>query len=205
MLSTSSYLNTKIDFLKGVGEKRAELLASELGVRSFFDLLNLFPFRYVDRTEFQLIKDINDDEYVQLKGKIVEKEKIQGRNKRYRLTALFQDSSGFVELIWFQSIKWINEYLREGEEYVVYGKVKVYRGKKSISHPEMELSKTGKSSNTLQPVYHSTEKLNSRSLDNKARRKLIQSILDQLKPSDLPENLSPELLGLLKFPSRFET
>jgi len=90
MISSSSYLKTKIDFLKGVGEKRADMLREELNIHTFFDLINQFPFRYVDRTEFHLIKDVSDGDVVQLRGRIMQKEKIKGRNRRFRLTALFK-------------------------------------------------------------------------------------------------------------------
>ena len=117
MITTSSYLKTKIDFLKGVGEKRAELLSDELQVKTYFDLINLFPFRYVDRTQFLTIRETQDSDTVQLKGTIIEKQKVKGRNNRYRLTALFKDSSGFIELIWFQSVKWIEESIKTGEAF----------------------------------------------------------------------------------------
>jgi len=139
MLSVSSYLNTKIEFLKGVGENRAVLLRSELNIHTFFDLLNHFPFRYVDRTQFHLIKNAKNGDTVQLRGRIIHKEKVKGHNRRYRLSALFQDSSGFIELIWFRSVKWIEESINEKEEYIAYGKISVYKGKKNMAHPELEL------------------------------------------------------------------
>ena len=205
MIATSSYLKTKIDFLKGVGEKRAELLREELGVRTFFDLINLFPFRYVDRTQFQIIKEAQDGDTVQLKGIIVEKEKVKGRNNRYRLTALFKDSSGFVELIWFQSVKWIEESIKPGEEYIVFGKVNNFKGKKSIPHPELELASKLSAPKALEPVYSSTEKLNAFSLDNRNRRKLVQSVLSKLSTNDLPENLSEKVISQLKLCTRHQS
>jgi ATP-dependent DNA helicase RecG len=205
MIATSSYLKTKIDFLKGVGEKRAELLREELGVRTFFDLINLFPFRYVDRTQFQIIKEAQDGDTVQLKGIIVEKEKVKGRNNRYRLTALFKDSSGFVELIWFQSVKWIEESIKPGEEYIVFGKVNNFKGKKSIPHPELELASKLSVPKALEPVYSSTEKLNAFSLDNRNRRKLVQSVLSKLSTNDLPENLSEKVISQLKLCTRHQS
>jgi len=205
MITTSSYLKTKIDFLKGVGEKRAELLSDELQVKTYFDLINLFPFRYVDRTQFLTIRETQDSDTVQLKGTIIEKQKVKGRNNRYRLTALFKDSSGFIELIWFQSVKWIEESIKTGEEYIVFGKVNVFKGKKSIPHPEIELVSNVAAPKALEPVYNSTEKLNAFSLDNRNRRKLVQSILSKLKTSDLPENLSEKVISQLKLCSRYES
>ncbi|MDG2448436.1 MAG: ATP-dependent DNA helicase RecG [Saprospiraceae bacterium] len=205
MISTSSYLKTKIDFLKGVGEKRAELLRDELGVKTFFDLINLYPFRYIDRTQFHNISTSQDGDTAQLKGTIVEKEKVKGRNNRYRLTALFKDSSGFVELIWFQSVKWLEESIKIGEEYIVFGKVNVFKGKKSIPHPELELASKMSAPKALEPVYSSTEKLNAFSLDNRNRRKLAQTVISKISQEDLPENLSEKVISQLKLCSRFQS
>ena len=204
MLSTSSYLNTKIEFLKGVGPVRAELLSEELGIRTILDLLNHFPFRYVDRTKFHLIKDAKDGDTVQLRGKIIEREKIKGRNRRYRLTALFKDSSGFLELTWFQGVKWIEEIIKEDVEYIAYGAVNIYKGKKTIAHPELEETSQSRSPQSLQPVYHSTEKLNARGLDSKGQRKLVKTALSGLSQKDLRENLSGQLIKLLKLCDRYQ-
>ena len=205
MLSTSSYLSTKIEFLKGVGDVRAQLLREELGIVTFLDLLNHFPFRYVDRTEIQLIKNAKDGDTVQLKGTIIEKEKIKGRNRRYRLTALFKDSSGLIEFTWFQGVKWVEESIKVNTEYIAFGKVNVYKGKKSIPHPELELASKIQAPKALQPVYPSSEKLTARGLDSKGLRRLTQTLLVQLKESDLPENLSGQLRSLLKFCSRYQS
>ena len=202
MISTSSYLKTKIEFLKGVGEKRAELLREELGVNTFFDLINLFPFRYVDRTQFHTIATAQDGDTVQLKGVLIEKQKVKGRNNRFRLTALLKDSSGFIELIWFRSVKWIEESLKTGEEYIIFGKVSVFKGKKSIPHPELELASKVNVPKALEPVYSSTEKLNAFSLDNRNRRKLVKTVLSKLTSEDLPENLSDQLISKLKLCTR---
>ena len=105
-------LDSEIAYVKGVGPKKAEVLASELKVHNIKDLLSIYPFRYVDKTEFQLVKDLRSDgDIAMLKGEIISFEKIRGKNKRVRLSALFKDASGFIELVWFQKVKIIEEFV----------------------------------------------------------------------------------------------
>ena len=113
-------LDTSLEYIKGIGPAKAELLKKELNVFRVRDLLTVYPFRYVDKTQFHLIKDaLVDGDTIQLKGRLVSLEKIKGKNNRFRLQGLFKDSSGFIELIWFQGAKWLANILKEGEEYVV--------------------------------------------------------------------------------------
>ncbi len=204
---SSSYLDTDIEFLKGIGPKKGEVLRNEIKVQTPRDLLYIYPFRYIDKTNFQSTKDARaDGDVVLLKGKIVSIEKISGRNNRPRLTALLKDSEGFIELVWFQSLKIIEEILRENVEYIVYGRVNNFNGKKSIPHPEMEEFQTDiEMHKTLDPVYSSTEKLDRVGIDGKMRRRLIKFILEKLTPTDIPENLPDYIIEKLHFPSRYET
>ena len=134
-----SFLIQDIEFLKGVGPVRGEALRSELGVKCPMDLLQQYPFRYIDKTKVQLINELKADGDIALvKGQLITLEKIKGKNNRHRLSALIKDSSGFLELVWFQKIKMLEEILKEGKEYIIYGKVNVFGGKASIAHPEME-------------------------------------------------------------------
>jgi len=201
-------LDIGIEYVKGIGPAKAELLQKEMKIFRVRDLMFNYPFRYVDKTQFHLIKDLRTDgDTVQLKGKLVSIEKIKGKNNRMRLQAMFKDSSGFIELIWFQGVKWLSSSLKEGEEYIVFGKVTIYKGKKNMAHPEMEAVKDRNSEDlnaTFDPVYHSTEKLDIRGLDSKGRKKIIKGILAKLKESDLPENLPLYLKDKLKLCSRFE-
>ena len=120
-------LDTSIEFLKGVGPVRAEILRSELGIFTFNHLLHHFPFRYVDKSKFYKISEINSDSlYVQLKGKIIHFQKV-GKLRSERLVAILQDESGEIELVWFKGIKWVLEKLRLNEEYVVFGKPSVFK------------------------------------------------------------------------------
>ncbi len=202
-----SILNTDIEFLKGVGPNKGKLLRKELQVNTYWDLLTIFPFRHIDKTQFQHIKDIRSSgDIVMLKGQIVSKERIKGKNRRQRLSALFKDGSGFIELVWFQRIKLIEEFISPHKTYTVYGKVSVYGGKKTISHPEFEeYDESKKFQIVFDPVYHSTEKLDKGGLDSKARRKLIKKILEQVSPEAIHENLSDHILSQLRLPSRYDT
>jgi ATP-dependent DNA helicase RecG len=176
----SDFLNTPIEFLKGVGPQRAELLKKELGIFNFNDLLEYFPFRYVDRSTYNTVNELFQLEgHAQLKGQITEiKEISTGRTKR--LSAKFQDSTGTIDLIWFQGIKWIKPILKTGIIYQVYGKAKLFGTSFSIPHPEIqELDKTDPLKG-LKAVYRSTEKLSSKGLHSKGIEKLTSVLAQQI-------------------------
>ncbi len=204
---SNSWLDSDLDFIKGIGPKRAEVLRNELHVKSPRDLLYIYPFRYIDKTKFQTSKDARSDgDIVLLKGRIVSIEKIMGQKNRTRLSALLKDSEGFIELVWFQSIKIIEDILKENVEYIVYGRVNSYNGKKSIPHPELEEFQSEVELNlSLDPVYSSTDKLDKNGLDPKTRRRLMKLVFEKLTPQDIPENLPDYIIQKLKFPTRFET
>ncbi len=186
-------LQTPIEFLKGVGPQRAELLREELGVRTYFDLLNHFPFRYVDRSQYHEIKDLPQvDTHVQIKGRIIQVAETGGGRQK-KLLAKFQDETGMIELVWFQGAKWIKPLLKVGVEYQVFGRPKIFGNTWNIPHPEIVewkdvLIKTG-----LQAVYSSTEKLTSKGLHSKGIEKLMASLLPQIKGM-IGETLSPEII-----------
>ena len=203
-----SLLQSKIEFLKGVGPERAKLLQSELNTYTWYDLLYHFPFRYIDKTKQQFIKDISvDGEQVLLRGTIIEKKLIKGKRAK-RLVAKFKDSSGFIELVWFRGVSWIESSLQIGVEYSVFGKATIYNGKKTIAHPELELTKSAEGKPVVQskmdPVYSSTEKLNTRGLDTKARKRLVKNILSKISAQDLEENLDDRIINRLKLCSRYD-
>jgi ATP-dependent DNA helicase RecG len=200
-------LDTPIEYVKGIGPSKGETLRKEIGVHTVNDLIFTFPFRYIDRTTFHLIKDLRtDSDLIQLKGTLVSVEKIKGKSNRSRLTAVLKDSSGFIELVWFQGANWIEKTLQEGETYIVFGRVSVYNGKKSIAHPEMEsLADTANPiSKTFDPVYSSTEKLDGKGLDNKARRKIIRQLLSTLTGKDIPETLPSYIIEKLAICTRYQ-
>ena len=205
MKDNQNILDTPIEFVKGIGPSRGETFRKELNIHCVLDLLFAFPFRYIDRTTFHLIKDIHaDGDNIQLKGTLVSLEKVKGKNNRSRLQAMFKDGSGFIELVWFQGSTWIESTLLVGQEYIIFGRVTLFSGKKTMAHPEMEL--LSEAANTLtktfDPVYSSTEKMDAKGLDSKARRKMIKNILDIITEADLPETLPPYILEKLKVCSR---
>ncbi|MCY7409958.1 MAG: ATP-dependent DNA helicase RecG, partial [Chitinophagales bacterium] len=202
----SHILTSPIEYLKGVGPQRAELLKKELQIFTFGDLLQHFPFRYVDRTEFIKINQISSQaEHVQLKGKLMEKN-LEGENKNRRLKAFLSDGTGEVELVWFAGLKWVDKSLVEGKNYLVYGKPTFFRGQISISHPDLTLiDEKIKEENTLgkmQPVYPSTEKLKAAGLHSKGLEKLIQTLLKIITEKDIAENLPSAIIQRFKFATR---
>lgn len=177
-----------------------------MGIHRIGDLLWDLPFRYIDKSEIQLIRDARfAAEPVQLKGVFTDK-RLEGSGHKKRLIATFEDESGDLEVVWFQRAKDIEKWLVTGKRYLIYGKVQDFRGRYSIVHPEMEeLNEQKNLSPGLEPVYSSSEKLVLHGLDSKGRRKLVQQLLNQLHPRDLPENLPADLVSRLRFYSRFES
>lgn len=172
------FFDTPIEFLKGVGPQRAALLNKELGIFTFGDLIQHFPFRHEDRTKFYSIKEVSDEmPYVQLKGKITRKN-VVGTGIKKRLVAEFSDPTGTIELVWFKGIKWIADKLVPGTEFVVFGRPTKYAEKYNIAHPELSTySASVEKGGYLQPVYSVTEKLKNRYLDSKVISKLMQELL----------------------------
>lgn len=182
-------LDTPIEYLKGIGPQRAEVLKKELGIFLYRDLLTYYPFRYIDRTRFQLIREINDDmPYVQLRGKI-ESLEIVGQKQGKRLRVLFRDTSGMIELVWFKGYNWIAQKLKLGTEYIVFGRPSVFNRQYNIAHPEMEeyTPEAVQQLSALQGVYNSGEKLKLRGLDSDGIRKAIRQLLLQLQEQHLGE------------------
>lgn len=187
---------TPIEYLKGVGPGRAEVLKTELGIHTFGDLLQHYPFRYIDRTQFHKISQILPDmPTVQVIGRLVHLEEI-GERRRKRLVGQLKDDTGTLELVWFQSIGWLKKGLRVGDVYISYGKPSVFNNQLSITHPEMEVYHPGRSNTgnmSLQPVYSSTEKLKKFALDSKGIQKL-QVYLQESIASNFTEELPEYLL-----------
>jgi ATP-dependent DNA helicase RecG len=200
-------LDQGLTYIKGIGPTKSELLKKELGIGTVRDLLYDFPMRYEDRTKFKLIKDIaGSNDVVQLRG-VLTNFTLVGQPRKQRLVATLQDESGTVELVWFRSIKWIQENLPLNQTYTVYGRVNVFGRRKSIPHPEIDLigNKNRVSElTTFVPVYRSTETLSASGLDSRGRRKVMQNLFQMISPSDLKEHLPDYMLSKLKMPSYFE-
>lgn len=195
-------LQTSIEFLKGVGPQRAKLLRDELGIATFEDLLNHFPFRYVDRSQYNSIRDLPELEgYVQLKGKIISLHE-SGNGRQKRLSVKFQDETGIIDMVWFQGVKFILPSIKVNVPFQVFGKPKFYQNSWSIPHPELTPLAEVDSSVGWQPVYSSTEKLAAAGLHSKGIQKLIMTLLTQLKNVVFEDALPPDMrqeLGLIPF------
>lgn len=194
---STAFLDTPIEYLKGVGPKRATLLRSEINVHTFGDLLHYFPFRYIDKTKVHRTSEINAEmPYVQLRGKISNL-KLMGKARAQRLTAILSDESGSIELVWFKGIKWLDGKFKPGIEYVVFGKPSSYNNKYNIVHPEVDIpSEEDKLNMVLQGHYSATEKLNARGLSSRNISKLMQTLLLKAE-GNIPETLPTYILGKL--------
>ncbi|NCA79304.1 MAG: ATP-dependent DNA helicase RecG [Sphingobacteriia bacterium] len=197
--------STEIMYIPGVGPKRAELLNKELSIYSVEDLLTYFPYRHIDRSRFYTIREINDAmPYIQLRGKIVRKEKI-GEGRHQRLVAMFGDGTGFIELVWFKGLRYVEDKYRLNQEYVVFGKPTRFGSKINIVHPEIDLETEGGSKNILglQALYNTSEKMKSHFLNSAALRKIIYTVISSLT-SSLPETLPESIIRQYNFVSRHE-
>ncbi len=174
---------TPIEYLKGVGPQKADVLKKELQLFTIGDLLQYYPFRYIDRTEFHKIKDVDAIMIgAQVLGRLVGLQE-KGEKRGKRLVGQFRDDTGSMELVWFQSLAWLKKSLQVGAAYVMYGKPTEFNGQISVTHPEMELYNSGEAkigNQTMQPVYSSTEKLKKFNLDTKGIQKLQQTALETI-------------------------
>lgn len=193
-------LHTSIEFLKGVGPQRAALLRSELGIFTFVDLLYHFPFRYVDRSSYQQVKDVPfTDGFIQLKGQLINVQET-GTGKSKRLVAKFQDETGIVDLMWFQGFKWILPSLKPNTIIQVFGKPKNYGSGWNIPHPEIIEWSNVNQELGWQPVYSSTEKLTAAGLHSRGLHKLINTLLQQLSQHTLPDALPSSIREEFRLP-----
>ncbi len=192
----SSYnLNTSIAYLKGIGPSRADLLKKELRIRTIGDLLNFFPNRYIDRTSFYKINQLQQNSAeIQIVGKVTSLKTIQ-QKRGSRLVATFVDETGSIELVWFRAIKWIKESIKMNTPYVIFGKTNYYNRSFSMPHPEMELVSDYKKNlrTAMQPVYPSTEMLTNKGVSNRVIQKMMQSLFEEIDTRFL-ETLSDEII-----------
>lgn len=203
----NNILDTPIHFLKGVGPKRAEILGKELEIFVFGDLLQHFPFRHIDKTQLQHVRDIKPDtQNIQLKGRIESIQVIDGANKR--LTAILRDElGGTIELVWFRSVGYMQKYLKKETQYLVFGKPSFFRDKASLSHPEMEVidpNETIAFASRFEPVYSTTEKLRLQGFDSAGLHKLVKALWEKITLDDLPETLPETLRKEYQLIGRFD-
>ncbi len=202
----STLHQSPIEFLKGIGPQRGEILRKELHLHSFGDLLVHYPFRYIDRSVIHKIKELNPlTQYIQLKGRITGFRQL-GTGRQKRLMATFRDETGAIDLIWFQSVDFILKTLKPNVELLVFGKPTLFNGEYSIAHPEVELftDEIRVSGKGLQPVYSSTEKMKKKNLDSRGLTRLMHTLIAQTKEKDVPDFLPKEILLQFKLISRYE-
>jgi ATP-dependent DNA helicase RecG len=201
-----SILDSPIEYLKGVGPLKADLLKKELNIFSFGDLLEHYPIRHIDKTAVNKIADINTaTDFIQLAG-VVDDFAVMGDKRSKRLVAHLRDSSGSVELCWFQGIHYVQKAITPGARYIVFGKVSFFNGRPQMTHPELEpfSSSIADGKNYLEPIYPTTEKLKAKALNGKQIGKLTSSLLAMISPKDIPENLPEPVVHHLKLVSRYE-
>jgi ATP-dependent DNA helicase RecG len=192
-------LQTAIEYLKGVGPNRGQLLRSELGIHTYGDLLQLYPNRYIDRTRYYKINELQaSSAEVQLVGKLIHIKLVEQKRGK-RLAATFVDETGQMELVWFQGHKFIKDQLQLNVPLVIFGKCSVFNGVYSMPHPEIELLKDHEQSlrSALQAVYPSTEKLANKGISNRVMHKLLQQLFLETQ-ARFDETLPAALLNELK-------
>ena len=202
---SNSNLNSPIEYLKGVGPSRADLLRKELGIRTWADFANFFPNRYIDRTQFFTINKLQQNSAeVQIIGKITHIKTLQ-QKRGSRLVASFTDDTGTIELVWFRGAKWIKDKLKVNTPYVAFGKVSLFGNTFNMPHPELELVADYKKSlqSAMQPVYPSTEILSNKGVTNRAVIKMLQSLFTEVQ-GRFQETLSSELMNSLHLVSKSE-
>jgi ATP-dependent DNA helicase RecG len=194
-VSHNEFLETNISYLPGVGPKRAELLGKELGITCFRDLLYHFPYKYVDRSKFYRIDELDPDlPFIQVRGQI-KGFYSEGHGKARRLVADFSDGSGTLKLVWFKGLKWITSTYKTDTELIAFGKPTVFNGLLNIIHPELEAPArvSERLSSALQAQYNTTESLKNHFLTSKAIGKLLSNLF-KMPSVKIPETLPPYLV-----------
>lgn len=180
----ANILDQDIKYLAGVGPERAKILNKELGIHSFGDLLEYFPYKYVDRSKIYCINELTSDmPFVQLKGRILSYETFSMGVKKTRLVGHFSDGTGVMDLVWFSGAKYIANTYKVGKEYIIFGKPSVFNGRMNISHPEMDdASALELSSMGMQPYYHTTEIMKKRGVTSRTMERLTKALMQVLPP-----------------------
>jgi len=193
-------LQTPIEFLKGVGPKRAEILKKEFNISTFQDLLYYYPYRHIDKSQIYHVSDIMEDGgYIQLRGRI-SKVQVLGQQRTKRLAAQFTDETGSIDLVWFNGIKWVQEVLQKRTDFIIFGKPNLFNGHWSLTHPELIDPQAQNDSPIplrFQPLYNTSETAKKRGLDSKAIAKLVATLLPQVK-NIIQETMPDDMLNNLK-------
>lgn len=200
----ADFLDTSIEFIKGVGPAKAKLLQNELGIFTFNDLLQYYPFRYEDRTQFHKISELTPElPTVQFIASIVNIQTI-GVGRRTRLAAVAKDDTGRIDLVWFKGVSWMAKNLQPGVQYVIFGKPTKFGSKLNIAHPEIEVvTQSNSNSGKFRPVYPTTEKLKAKYVDSKAIARMVLTIIKQ-SISHINDSIPAEIVHRLKLMPKAE-
>lgn len=199
MATQNDILKTPIEYLKGVGPKRADVFRKEFNINTFEDLLHYYPYRHVDKSQIHKVADIAEDgSYIQLRGRISNVQ-IVGQQRGKRLTAQFSDDTGSIDLVWFNGIKWVQEMLVGRKEFIIFGKPTLFNGRWNLTHPEM-IDPNAKNETAVpmnfQPLYNTSDVAKRKTLDSKAVSKIIANLLPIVHPI-IPETLPDDMLNNL--------
>ncbi len=198
-----TFLDTAIEYLKGVGPAKAELLKKELELFRYSDLIKHYPFRYVDRSRIYTIKEIQPDfAFVQIRGKF-RSLSIVGERRGKRLVGEFTDGESSIEVVWFRGIQWIEKSINLNREYILFGKPGQFGRSLNMPHPELLTLEQFKKEQVggLQPIYSTTEKLKAKGLDSRGIQRLVVGMLTD-RFFEAPEYLPPEIIDRYKLPDR---
>lgn len=197
-------LDQDIMYLAGVGPRRKEILGSQLNIKSWRDLLEYYPYKYVDRTRIYRIDELTGDmPFVQVKGRILSFEEFAMGPRKKRIVGHFTDGHGVVDLVWFNGTKYVYQNYKVGEEFIVFGKPAVFQGRYQFAHPDMEKATDVKLSEMgMQPCYVTTEKMKNMGMTSRAIEKLTKALVTRIPPGAIAETLLPSMTGRLHLMSR---
>lgn len=196
-------LSQDIQYLPGVGPKKKELLQKELGISTISDLLEYYPYKYVDRSKIYRIDELRSDmPFVQIRGRILSFEEFSNGPRKKRLVAHFYDGTGVADIVWFSGVKYATENYKEGIEYIVFGKPSLFGGRYQFAHPDIDkASELQLSGMGLQPYYSTTEKMKKAGLTSRSIEKITKSMLEKMA-YPLSETLPPFIVNRLRLVSR---
>lgn len=200
----SDILKTDIKYITGVGPQKKDILKREIGIETYGDLLEYYPYKYVDRSHIYTISSLSPDmPFVQIKGRILSFESFQMGVKKKRLVAHFGDGTGVVDLVWFSGTQYVSKNYKTGVEYIVFGKPTIYGGRFQISHPELDKAENLQLSEMgMQPFYVTTERMKNSGLSSRSLEKIVKALLSKLPPQ--PETLPDYITAPLHLVSRDE-
>ena len=203
-IKSMDILSQDIMYLSGVGPKRKDILNQQINVKTWGDMLEYYPYKYVDRSKIYRINELTGDmPYVQIKGKILSFEEYAMGARKKRIVAHFSDGFGVADLVWFNGTKYVYQDYKVGEEYIVFGKPSLFKDRYQIAHPDIEkaanvqLSEMG-----MQPYYITSEKMKNRGLTSRAMEKITKTLVTKIPQGAIPETLLPAQITRLHLLSR---